>query len=267
MDHAVKLLVAGIESKDDHQRRAAARALAELHAPAEIVGPALVKATKDSDPAVIANAIRRAVLARRQHRPPRRYPAQGQRPAAVRRANFGRIGKDAKEAAPELIAALAESEQDPEFRREVQYTLGKIGPDAAPATPELIKSLDSKDDLVRNSAIYALGSIGPGAKAAAPALQKLVDSKDEFTHTAALWALVRVEPGNAKLAETAVPAFTKSLTAEQDFLRAESANSLGMLGAAAKSALPALKKAAQSDTSPAVRDAATKAIAAISGGK
>jgi HEAT repeat protein len=141
-----------------------------------------------------------------------------------------------------------------------------FGAAAAPAVPELIKSLASDEEQVRNSAIYALGKIGPAAKPASADLRSLLDSEDEFARFAAMWALVRIDPSDARLVAVAVPALRKGLSDERPLVRAESAATLGELGAAAKSALPELNKAAE-DADASVSAAAKDAIQKISHGK
>ena len=153
---------------------------------------------------------------------------------------------------------------DGEFRRELQFALGAMGPAAAPAVGELLKSLDNSDETIRNSALFALGRIGPAAKEAAPKLQTLSKGEDSFARLASLWALVQIEPNDTKLIERAVPEMAKGLDDERELLRVEVATALGRLGAAAKSALPALKQHANDD-SPLARRAIGRAIEQIEG--
>jgi HEAT repeat protein len=143
--------------------------------------------------------------------------------------------------------------------------LGAIRAAGAPAVPELIKSLDSSDDMIRNSALFALGRIGPAAMAAEPVLEKMSKSEDPFVRMGSLWALVYVEPNDAGTIARAVPELIAGLSDERDPFRYEMAQTLGTLGAAAKSALPKLHKLAEEDVSPAVRSAAAHSIKQIEG--
>jgi HEAT repeat protein len=259
------LILKGLTSDNVDVRRAAARAFAEIDPPPEVAAPVLIKAIHDNDQAVISNAI--DALASLGPKIVPRVANNGLKNKdlqlyAVR--VLAKIGPDAKEAAPALAEALKDAEG--EFRREVQYVLGLFGADSAPAVPELVTSLASDDDHVRNSAVYALGKIGPAAKAASAELRKLLTSDDEFVRFAATWALVRIDPKDTKLAASAVPALIKGLSDERPLVRAESASTLGELGAAAKAALPELKKAADDDDAN-VSAAAKQAVEQINRGK
>jgi len=61
---------------------------------------------------------------------------------------LGEIGKDAKDAAPALIAAL--KDQDAGVRRSAAAALGKIGKDAKDAAPALIAALKDQDEDFRS---------------------------------------------------------------------------------------------------------------------
>ncbi len=78
---------------------------------------------------------------------------------------LGKIGLEAKEAVPTLIAAF--KDHIPEVRHAAGVALTLIGPTAAPA---LITALKDQDSEVRSSAAFGLTWIGPEAKEAAPAL-------------------------------------------------------------------------------------------------
>ncbi|HEV3021491.1 MAG TPA: HEAT repeat domain-containing protein, partial [Pirellulales bacterium] len=203
-DKATTVILGGLTSEKVDVRRAAARALAEINPPPEVVGPVLIKAIQDNDQAVIDNAV--DALASLGPTIVPRLAKNGLKNKdlqlyAVR--VLAKIGPAAKEAAPDLAEALNEAEG--EFRREVQFVLGTFGADSAPAVPELIKSLAGDDEQVRNSAIYALGKIGPAAKEAQAELRKMLTGDDDFARFAATWALVRIDPKDAKLAASAVP--------------------------------------------------------------
>jgi len=261
VNHAIEVMIAGMESDQVDVRRASARALSETGAPPDVVGPLLVRLLKDADPEVVGNAID-ALAALGPPIVPRLAKALGNKDLRLYATRvLGRIGAASDAAAPVLISALAAAD-DPEFRSELQYALGAAGPAATNAVPELGKSLASDDEQVRHSAVFVLGRIGPSAKAAVPELRKLLDSKDEFERAAGFWALVRILPTDKKLAAQAIPVFTKSLSSDSEVDRIEAAESLGVLGVAAKSSLPALKKAT-ADSNSSVAEAAAAAIKKI----
>jgi HEAT repeat protein len=255
-------LVDGLKSDKPAIRLAALQALEGLSASADIVGPALVAALKDSDPQVASQAIDMLGSMGSQLTPEivKALKTPSLREYALR--IIYRFGGEAKSAVPELIELLKDPQLDPRIRRETHFVLGQIGLAAAPATPQLIAALGSDNERVRNSAIFAIGRIGPGAYEAAPALEKLAASDDEFLRIGCLWALVGVKPGDAALAERATPELIKGLSSEREMVRLEAARTLGALGPEAKVALPALRKFSE-DANPAVAEAVVKAIAAI----
>jgi HEAT repeat protein len=259
---SVELLIRGLESKDEHIRIAAARGLADLKAPPEIVRPALIKALQDKDPRVVGNAIDAVASqgAKVVQRVSESLQNKDLQRVAVR--VLARIGPDAKAAVPALTKTLAAGDDDPELQREVQFALGAIGPEAAAATPELIKSLSRPDEEVQYTACYALGRIGPAAADATEALRNNLTSDDPFLRLASVWALLKIHPQNPRLQAFAVPLLIGGLQHEREQVRLEAATTLGELGQAAKESLPTLKKALE-DESPLVRVAAAEAIERI----
>jgi HEAT repeat protein len=117
---------------------------------------------------------------------------------------------------------------------------------------------------VQQTAAYALGKIGPAAKDAVPALNRLTASGDDLVKLTAIWALLQMGPPSDEFVSTTLPLLTSALASQREMVRVEAALSLGQLGKAAASALPALEKA-QQDASSNVRHAASEAIAKIKG--
>jgi HEAT repeat protein len=152
--------------------------------------------------------------------------------------------------------------EDAATRTEVLQILGEIGPQAEPAVGAATTALADPDRNVALTAGYCLGKIGPPAKAAIPELRKMLASKDKVVRLTGLWALLQVGPKTEALVETALPVLTDSLTNDLDFVRLQSAVTLGELGPSAESAIPALEVAAN-DRSPVVRRAAAEAIRKI----
>lgn len=98
---------------------------------------------------------------------------------------LGELGPKAKDAVPDLQAALGDADKD--VRRSAARALGDIGAASKPAVSALGKALKDPDAQVRQSAAYALGRIGdPSAK---PMLEAARKDTDENVKRAAKEAL------------------------------------------------------------------------------
>ncbi|PQO26448.1 HEAT repeat domain-containing protein [Blastopirellula marina] len=260
MEHAVEDLVEGMKSKNPNLRAAAARCLAELDAPREMVGPVLLKALTESDPTIVIY-FREAIVSLGAKATPRLAKAlenEGLRMHAL--AILRQLGPDAKAAIPALIETLKVDNED--VQSETLMVLGGLGETAAPATEAIAKSLASSSDEVKQSALYALGSIGSAAKPTIPQIAPLLDSDVEFTKVAAGWAIAHIDPISPS-APKAIAVLTAALSEGSDLVRLEAAKSLGMFGEQASSAKDALSKSAKSDESDAVRAAAADALTKV----
>lgn len=100
---------------------------------------------------------------------------------------LGRIGTDAKQAIPTLIATL--NDEDLHVRTEAADTLAKIGKDAVPA---LITALANKNWFVRYSAADILRQIGGDAKDALPALSLVIKDENYQVRNSANYALFAI---------------------------------------------------------------------------
>jgi HEAT repeat protein len=254
MTSAVDALTKGLGSKDAEMRTAAAKGLELLSPPPELAGPRLLAVANDPDPDVSQNVVN-ALAGLGESIIPRANAAL-EKPAMRRLAIrvLTQMGPKAAGAVPALIAA-AES-ADAATKAEINFALAAIGPEAAPATDMLTKALGSSDASDRESALYALRKIGPGANEAIDALRRKMQSGDSFEAIAAAWALSRIDSSDPKLAAAVVDKLTKALSSDDEQIRLESVQALADMGAAAKSAHPALQKAAREDSSEAVRDTA-----------
>lgn len=152
------------------------------------------------------------------------------------------LGRDAKEAVPQLIPLLKDQNYD--LRTGAARVLAKIGSDAVSAVPALIETLESPP-LCRGpgSPAYALGEIGPSAKAAVPALENAL--KNELVLPDAAAALGKIDP-QAKA--DAVSRYIKELKDRDVEFRVRAARILGELGPEAKIALPALREAEKDES-------------------
>ena len=126
----------------------------------------------------------------------------------------------------------------------------------------MIKALSHENPAVRNGASYALGKFGPKARAALPTLRENMKGGNVFSPLVSAWAIAQIDYENPATVQELLPVFTKGLEHEELLVRLESANTLGLFGAKAKSAVPALVKALQ-DREGYVRDAAAAALKKI----
>jgi len=270
---ATVVIVNGLKAESKSTRRLAARSLVDLDPPSDVAAPAFIQALQDADDGVVEEALN-ALASRGAAVVPRirrglKLPALRSYAVAV----LFRIGPDAREAAPDIVALLEQLNTEKpdasvdELRTTAQFALGRIGVPAA-AVPVLQKSLKSKDPDTLRSAMYALGKAGPSAKAAVADLLPLL--KDADNREMAAWSLLQIQPGNEQLAAVAMPMLVNALNSELKYVRIEAANALSHFKpAAAKDALPGLKKAA-SDQDKDVAKAATDALKALgvdTGGK
>jgi HEAT repeat protein len=264
VDRAIKLLGESLASKDLRVRRGAARALGESRVAPDKAASLLIAAMADPDPQVL-DSVSQALAKMGGKHAAEIAAALGdkdRRECAVQ--TLARMGADAKGAVSQLAASLKDS--TPMFRREALFVLAKIGPDSVQALPQVEAALADESPEVQYAAIYVLGKIGPPAKGAAATLRKNLSSSDEFLKMASVWALLQIEGKDQQLVRIALPIFTNLLKDERELRRIEAARSLGEIGAAAAPALPRLRELAESDT-PAVRAAATAAIARITSGQ
>ena len=259
---AVPLIVAALTHDDVRLRSAAARALSELKAPPEIVGPALIAALKDAEPVVLANASDALASLGAAALPALVNGLGDEELRVVAVMALGRMGAGAKSSVPVLVELL--NDDDPKFRVEVQFALGAIGADSATATPALIAALADSDVEVCRSACFALGQIGPAAAGATEALNEMFESEGGAFRLVSIWALRKIHPDDQTIIEKAVPLLTAGLSHERELVRRECAVALGDIGSQAESALDALQRASELDTPP-VREAAQQAIAKIKG--
>lgn len=266
--YAVDVMIDGLKSEDPHLRNGAAQALSEFGDHPLIVGPALVEALNDTDPAVVANAVAAlaAVGEKLLDRLESRLEDKELRMLALRVIN--RMGPRAAPAVPALLKALEtppENDEDKIFLREVVMTLAMLGPAAKDATPRLIQLLGSEIEEVQHAAAFVLGKIGPDAKDAIEPLQQLLDKQDTETAVVFAWALLKIHPEDQAIQQKAIPLLIASLDAKFDLSRAEAAAALGELGPAATDAVEPLKKLSTDDPVQWVRAAATEALKKIEG--
>jgi HEAT repeat protein len=228
---ALPLLLKALKDKRVEYRRGAARGLKDFSVPSD-AGPAigpLAEALSDEDAGV------------------RMIAAEALRDLAAH-------VEEAKEAVPALRKALAD--RDPRVKAAASAALGAVSSNSDAAGEALAKLADSKDARVRYRSRQALASMKPKyAKLAVELVLRDIESKDAKVRERAASLIDSAEAVHRRVTYMvgAIPALTRHLTTDASpNVRWSCAVSLGALGAAARQALPALRKALK-DENPTVR--------------
>lgn len=161
---------------------------------------------------------------------------------------LGRMGKDARPAAKELVAAL--SDGDPLVRAVAVRAVGALAPDVEGGVAGLLALFPDVE------AIRAAARFGPAGAAAVPSLLELLKHEDVGVRRQAVRALGKI--GTPSLA--ALPELIRMSEAEENhLLREQSVEAIGDIGPAAAAGIPALVKALK-DPVPRVRRDAVRAL-------
>jgi HEAT repeat protein len=259
---SLPVLVTALIDKEPRTRAAATKSIVDLKPRPALLMPAIGKIMDAVRPDSMNNIVE-AVADTGAPAVPILVKALGdesQRPKVA--AILGRLGPDAKDAAPAL-ANILEKDKSPAARREALIALGSMGPFAAQQSPAIAKVLKDRDVQLRAAACYALGKIGPLAIGSKSELIDCVKSEDELCGMAAAWALTRVDPNCPEGAHKSVPCLVKALYNPDAHIRLEAVTALQSLGAQAQEAVPALKKVAADDPQAVIRIAAGEAIKTV----
>jgi HEAT repeat protein len=257
---AAEQLVSRLNDQDPFVRVTAARAVAALKLGPEIMLPIMEKALATADETTVRNALD-AIAALGPSAVPRLVDALKHEKLRARVAyTLGQIGPPAAAATGELAKLLIS--KDSRTVTEAALALGKIGPAASASVPALTSALQQSDGHDPHTIIFALGKMGPAAVAAKPELMKVLASKDQSAAIVAASALTQIDGQSPQTVAQTLPVLTAGLSSPVPESRQMSAEALARLKSGAKSALPALEKAAVDDN-PSVRDAVKEAIAAI----
>ena len=178
VQRAVALLVESMWSQEPRVRTTAARGLADLHPPSELVLPAMVQIL-DQGPRELHTDVLRVLQDLGAAGVPALIHALDRPNAEVRRGAcfaLGRIGTPANAAKAPLQRQLDEA--DPATSLAAAWALARIDPDCSEAAPKsvplLIRALGDSDPRVRLEAATSLRCLGPQARAAAAALRNVV---------------------------------------------------------------------------------------------
>jgi HEAT repeat protein len=144
------------------------------------------------------------------------------------------LGPKARETVPALRAVLAD--RRPQTRFSAAIAIAFIDPSAPEALPVLIEALKHLEDreIDVSHAPRALARLGPDAKAALPTLTGLVTKG--WDDPAVFKALVEIDPEGKEC----IPALVSALNQKDYHVVDLAAKCLGLLGARAKEAVPAL---------------------------
>ncbi len=254
-------LIDRLKDSDPFVRAAASRALAALPPAPEITTPIWEKALQDADQTTVQYALD-AIAAIGAPAVPRLIDGLKHEELRGQIAyTLGKIGPAAVAATPALTKLIRD--KDERVAHEAILALAGIGPGAKAAVPELVETLQQSDHENAVAVVYALGKIGPDAAAAQEPLTKALASSDRQLALASAWALTRILPASPELATKTLPILIDGLSNDAAIARQGAAEGLANLGALAKEAVPALKKAAADDEDPAVRKAATESLERI----
>lgn len=180
-------------------------------------------------------------------------------PTRPTRAEQTVIGDEPPHAWSAVAPLLADLESGDESRRvSAVMAMRELGPNAWPAVPILIEALSDPLVPVRKGAAGALGGIGPAAASAVPALRAALSDPHRFVRSWAAMALFEIGPG----ARAAGPELIGMLDSDAENLRGRSwcASALPVVGADPDRAVPALRRALESDPSEEVRAVAVLSL-------
>ena len=208
---AVPVLLAVLDQGEEGYRSSAAMALGAMGPAARAAVPALIHALGSDD----------------------RYTYTSAADA------LGKIGPAARAAVPDLQQALRDP--DPRLRLQAAAALWRIDPactaDSVQGLTRLLEHLPPEIEQTWVRIVRTLGEIGPPAQSAVPALRQFLRERQDPRPAEAARALWRIDRGQV---EFTVPFL---IQAAQD-CRADrllAVQTLGVMGAKAKSALPALQ--------------------------
>jgi HEAT repeat protein len=160
---------------------------------------------------------------------------------------LGDLGGAVRRVLPALRAALrgaALHDGDDGVRAAAVRALLRAGPQPATEVGALVDDLQSEVDVVRFHAAVALGDLGPAGRPAVPDLisASLRDEEPAVRVVAAtaLWKIDRNGP-------LALHTLTRALDDANELVCWVAAEGLGLMGAAARTAVPALRQALRRD--------------------
>ena len=178
---------------------------------------------------------------------------------AVVRGRVGIITAWLARESPELLplALVALKDPDRHVRRETMDILVEGNFTQPEIMDAYVERLTDSDESVRAKACRGFGKMGKQAVQAIPQLKRALADKDMMVRVYGARALYAVDPNATRMV---VDVLTEGLADSDNFVRSAAAKGLGQLGPAARSALPALRRALADEWSD-VRKEAAEAIA------
>ncbi len=258
---AVGDLAIALEDRDEDVRRESAQALGKIGPAARPAIPALLRALEDQSDSVkwhVAEALSRIGEAAVVPLVDRLHDKHLQYAAVI---ILGDIGPPAHIAVRPLLELLPQAGRSTDLEREIVLALSRIGPQAKEAVPALLAILADEANQARAAAAWALAKIG--AKESIPeligAFPKSADSDLAITIPVAVLTLNPDDEMHFNWAREQVIGLLKQ---NSKVVREQAAMALATVGAKAAAAIPDLA-AGLKDPDPAIRSAFLTTLAAI----
>jgi HEAT repeat protein len=234
----VAVLIAGLQDKEFFVRVSACYGLMAIGPDGRDAVPALLKALRDKEPGVRANAL--AAL--------EEFRLDAEALPALKQAALAddafirgkaielrwRLDHDTRTA----VAALTEMLKGKTARVMAAGVLGRMGEEAKDAALALTGALGDPQPPVRVKVAASLAQIGPAAKAALPALTVAVADSDPQVRLALAASIQRL----GGKAEDALPVLLQAIREDKGDLRFHAQELLLRFGPAARAAVPVLQK-------------------------
>jgi HEAT repeat protein len=257
-------LVKQLKSEDPNVRATAARVLARLGGDAKLVVPVLIDGLKGPSPNRVEQNLR--ALSRYGKEAASAAPKikallNGRNPftaAEAARALFQINPEAKKEATDALLVLLADPETGP-YKIYAAGALLQLDPLNPKAVAAFKDALSDPDPIIRSSAWGACSTTGPDAKVVLPLLETTLNEESGSSRLMAAQAFWKAGGRPDKAAAVLAESLKESPYA---LVRMNAAQMLGLMGADARTVVPALCDALK-DRSLRVRDAAADSMRAI----
>jgi HEAT repeat protein len=157
------------------------------------------------------------------------------------------------------IVLQACRDKDADVRRHAFLALGKVNPREEGVVAVVFEGMNDPEVEVRRAVASILGEFDPFPSATIPYMVRMLTDPDETVRRLTNQNFLGLEG-------TGVATLIRNLSARDDNLRIAVIHLLGTMGPRARSAIQPLKKIAEEEELPEIKDWAGKAVAAIEGG-